>query len=400
MVGRPVRDLSGRAVGTLADVVVRDDPGHPEVVRFVVRIGPRRAWLHTHDTAGLDQGQLTITSTRFDLTDVDRRDGEIQLMGDVIDHQLLDLNGVRVVRASDLYLAKPTGRWQLVAVDVSWRSLVRRALPGQPGRRPSPSQVLDWAAIRPFLGQGHLSLAADTSAIRRLRPSDLADLLEDLGRIERRELLAHLDQDTAADALEEMESTQLTGLLLDASTEHAAQLVATMERDEATEALRELPDGDRERILGAMPKGDSGQLRTLLSFDEDTAGGVMTSDVVTIRNDQSVGEAIAALQAAHGSPPGIAVVDADGSLVDDVTVLELLGVDPATPIAHLVGPPWPTTVSPGAELEEIVDVLIENRGTALIVVDDQNRPIGQIMADDVIDALISETRKAWPWQRP
>src|SRR5664279_6121512 len=105
MVGRPVRGRGGELVGRLADVVVRSEAGYPAVAGFVVRIGPRRAWVHARDVAGVEQGQLRLLSSRFDLQDVLRRPGEIQLVADVIDHQLVDMDGVRVVRAADLYLA-------------------------------------------------------------------------------------------------------------------------------------------------------------------------------------------------------------------------------------------------------------------------------------------------------
>jgi hypothetical protein len=110
---------------------VRFEVGYPAVAGFVVRIGPRRAWVHARDVAGVEQGQLRLISSRFDLQDVLRRPGEIQLVADVIDHQLVDMDGVRVVRAADLYLASPGEIWRLVGVDVSLVSFLRRALPGR-----------------------------------------------------------------------------------------------------------------------------------------------------------------------------------------------------------------------------------------------------------------------------
>ena len=143
--------------------------------------------MHVEDVATVEVGRVRLLSSRFDLQDVERRAGEIQLVGDVIDHQMVDVHGVRVVRASDLYLAAPAGRWCLVGVDVSWLSFLRRALPGRSGRRASPGQVLDWADVQPFgmaeVTGGPVPLAGPQSQLRRLRPGELADLLEDLGRV-------------------------------------------------------------------------------------------------------------------------------------------------------------------------------------------------------------------------
>jgi CBS domain-containing protein len=362
--------------------------------------------VHVEDVAGGEQGQLRLLTSRFDLKDVERRPGEIQLVGDVIDHQMVDVHGVRVVRASDLYLAAPAGQWRLVGVDVSWRSFLRRAIPGRSGRRPSPSHVLDWAGVQPFgmtgVTDGPVPLAGAQADLRRMRPGDVADLLEDLGRLERRELLGHLEPEAAADALEEMNASDLSGLLRDMPVGQAAQLLSSMERDEAADALRVLPDDDCEELLNAMAVAPARELRTLLRFDADTAGGAMTSELVWVGVHASVEDAIAVLRAAVGHPDrqaGVAVVDADGRLIDYVATVELLGVDPHRPISNLIGPPWPVTVGPRASLDEVVETMTDNRGSSILVLDDTDRPIGRILADDVIDALIQDRDKPWPWQR-
>jgi len=403
LVGRPVRGADSELVGRLADVVVRSEAGYPPVAGFVVRIGPRRAWVHARDVAGVEQGQLRLLSSRFDLQDVLRRPGEIQLVADVIDHQLVDMDGVQVVRAADLYLASPSGTWRLVGVDVSLVSFLRRALPGRPGRHPSPGKVLDWAGVQPFgITGGPVRLSRPNSGVHRLRPAEMADLLEDLGRAERRELLAALDTEAAADALEEMSAPDVLAVLRDAPVERAAELVASMESDEAADALRDLPEDEREDVLRAMPAESARELRTLLTYEEATAGGVMTSGLVLVGSTATVGDAVAALRAAAGRSDqgaGLVVVDQEGRLLDDVTVFELLGVDPDRPIAELVGPPWPVTVPPSAGLREVVSTMTDNRGSSIVVVDEQERPVGRILADDVIDALTRRDDRRWPWQR-
>ncbi len=405
LVGRPVRGEDGSVVGDLADVVVRAvGGGYPPVAGFVVRVGSRRAWVHDRDVAGVEQGQLRLLSSRFHLQDVERRPGEIQLVADVIDHQLVDVDGVRVVRASDLYLAAPGGAgWRRGGVDVSWWTFLRRALPGGRGRRPSPGQVLDWAGIQPFgITGGPVQLTGAQADVRRLRPAELADLLEDLGRLERRELLETLDADTAADALEEMNPHDLLGVLRDASTERAAQLLSSMEPDEAADALRDLPEDEREDVLTAMPEAAESELRDLLGYAEDTAGGLMTPELVVLGVQATVGEAVAALRAAAGEAdpsPGVVVVDVEGRLVDEVSVFELLGADAAVALADLVGPPWPVSVEADAELAQVVEAMTDNRGSSVLVVDEEQRPLGRILADDVLDALVQDGDRGWPWER-
>ncbi|WOQ17537.1 magnesium transporter MgtE N-terminal domain-containing protein [Raineyella sp. W15-4] len=403
LIGRPVRGQDGVPVGRLDDVVVLAGDPHPPVVGYIVRIGPRRVWLHASHVAGLVQGQLQLQVAKFDLQDVRRRPLEIQLYHDVVDHQLVDLHGVQVVRASDLYLSDVGDGWRLVGVDTSWTTFLRRALPGSRGRQPSPSVVLDWAGIHSLAvaeEQG-IQLDVPNEQLKLLAPADLADLLGDLGRTERQELLDDLDTEDAADALELMSSADSASVLGDVDVERAAELLATMEPDEAVDALRELPTDERELLLDALAEEDEVDLRSLLGFDEDTAGGMMTSAMITVRSDATVGAAVGLLMAARGDAGQcdvVLLVDEAGGLVDDVSALELLGEDPARPLAELVGPPWPTTVPVDAPLDDVVEAVRGNIGASVVVVDEENRPQGRILADDLVDAL-GEIERRWPWQR-
>jgi CBS domain-containing protein len=403
LAGRPVRDGERNVIGTVADVVVRWDAGYSPVTGLIVRVGQRRTWLHIADVASIEQSAVSLRSTRFDLRDVVRREGELQLLADVIDHQLVDVSGVQVVRASDLYLTQVHTVWRLVGVDVSLTSLLRRSLPGGLGRRPSPGLVLDWSSVQPFgVPGGSVRLARSHSELRRMRSADLADLLATLGRAERRELLGGLEPGTAADALEEMNARDLNELLRDAPVEQAAELVAAMEADEAVEALREMPPEERDELLDAMEADRGAELEALLQYNEESAGGVMTSRLVRLPEHDTVRDAVAEVrrQVQEGeTPAGVVVVDEHGALLDDIEFVELLGADPETPLAALVGPPWPVTVGPDAGLSEIVERMTDNRGSSLLVVDEANRPIGRILADDVVDLLARPGERRWPWQR-
>jgi CBS domain-containing protein len=408
LVGRPVRDRGGAEVGRLIDLVVawRGEP-YPPVTGLVVRVGRRAAYVpidHVHD---INTDGVTLGSTRLDLRDFERRAGEVVVNGDVVDHQLVDVDGVRVVRAADLYLARVGDEYRLVGVDVGFQTLLRRLGPPRWRKRPTPDRVIDWAAIQPFgtggadergaPGRtGPVRLQAPNQALRRLRPGELADLLEELGRDERQELLAQLETETAADALEEMEADHLGALLRESTTEQAASLLAEMEPDEAVDALRDLDEDEAGGLLAAMPVATADRLRALLLYREGSAGGLMTTNLVLVRPEQTIGEVrrILRAQAEHQADvDAVIIVDDLGRVVHDLGLFELLVAAKDDAVIDVAGPPEPVTVSPEASLDEVVERFIASRGSSVLVVDDDERPVGRILADDLVDALVPDRGK-------
>ncbi|WP_245985257.1 magnesium transporter MgtE N-terminal domain-containing protein [Streptomyces tateyamensis] len=404
LVGGPVTNQAGEEVGRVVDVVAKlygSDP-YPPVTGLIIRIGRRRAFLAAERIERVQAGQVRLRTARVDLREFSRRPGEVLLARDVMDHQLVDVDGVQVTRAADLYLAPLTGRVVLVGVDVSLPTLLRRLGPRRWQVRPTPDRVLDWQAIAPFgaqatAGPAEVRLRASRSALHQLRPADLADILEDLGRTERQQLLGWLEPEQAADALEEMEPTELENLLREAPPEHAARLVDEMEPDEAADALRDLEPGERETLLARMPAGEAAELRGLLKHREGTAGGAMTTLLITAEPGQSVAEVRAELaaQAEHRTEiDAVAVLDQDGRLLADVPLFDLAVAEDSTVLADLTD--WlaqfgkPVTVRPDTRLAEAADRLVAARASSLLVVDETDRPVGRILADDILDALLPE----------
>ena len=401
LIGRPVRNQAGEEVGRLVEIVVNfsaaagNEP-YPPATGLVIRVARRRTWVPAAQIALVTHGEVRLSSARLDLRDVVRRPGEVGLAADVLDHQLIDVDGRRVIRAADVLLAPLRGELRLVGVDVSIVSLIRRLGPARLRTRPTPDRVIDWAAIQPLSEENRAAgvrLREPAQALRRLRPGELADLLEQLGSSERRQLLDSLDTATAADAVEEMEPDDVRALLHHSEPEAAAELLGEMEPDEAADALRDLPDEDRDELLAAMPAEAATRLARLVGYDENSAGGLMTTTLVLCSENETVSEVRAKLRAlaSHAVDlTAIVIVDADGRLLDDVTVLELLLAEPATRLGDLIAPPWPVTIVPETPLSEVAEQLIETRSASIVVVDPEGRPLGRILADDLVDALVPD----------
>lgn len=400
LTGAPVVHSSGIEVGRLVDLVVRwEGEPYPPLTGLVVKVGRGLSWVSAEKIGELEQRRVVLRSAKVDLRAFERRDNEVKLVDDVVDHQMVDVDGVRVFRAADLFLARVGGGYRLVGADVGFATLLRRLGPARLRGRTRPDQVIDWAAIQPFSDPGEpVRLSRANNELRRLRPGELADLLEELGRSQRQELLAALDAETAADALEEMESDELSALLRESDPVKAAALLAEMEPDEAAEALRDLDDETRDELLAAMDPLDSTGLSQLLDYDEESAGGVMTTTLHTFAADLTVADVRDHLAALDDDDiarlESILVLDADGSLLDDILIVDLfMAADDAT-LRSLTGSPWPVTVSVTDPMDEVIEAFVENRGSSVVVVDPDGRPVGRILADDVVDVLLPDREGA------
>lgn len=397
--GCPVLNQSGEEVGRLVDVVARvggtDD--YPPITGIVVRVGRRRAFLDASAIDHADRRSVTLRTARLDLREFHRRPGEVLLARDILDHQLVDTDQVQVIRAADLYLAQVGDQVRLVGVDVSLQTLLRRLGPKRYRWHPTPDRVIDWAAIESF-GEDSpedpaaVKLRTPSSALRRLRPAELADVLEGLGRPGRKELLASLDHDLAADALEEMEPDELTALLREVEPAQAADLIARMEPDEAAEALREIPADEQTQLLARMPPATQRELARLLGYPADEAGGVMTTVIACASPEETVEEVrkrLVKLAKHQTEIDSVAVLDAEGRVIGDVSAFDLLVNKASRPLADLIDPDNPpVTLQPDADLDAVATTMVESRRSSLLVVDEDGKPLGRILSDDILDALV------------
>jgi Mg/Co/Ni transporter MgtE len=351
--------------------------------------------------ASIKHRSVRLSSSRLDLRDFQRRPGEVVLAKDVLDHQLVDVDGRQVIRAADLYLAPVGDDFRLVGVDVSLASLLRRIGPRLLRGRPTPDRVIDWDAVAPFgdeltAGPSTVQLRRSEDELHRLQPSDLADLLEDLDRTERQALLQRLDRERAADALEEMDPDELEALLREADPDRAAELVASMEPDEAVDALRDLTEPERLNILNRMPEQTRADLTNLLAYPERSAGGFMTTVLARARPENTVGEVeriVSGYRAHRDEIDAVLIVDEGGQLLADLPLFDLVAHPDDELISAVLAMeqhPDPLTVSPDATVADVAEQLVRTRRSSLLVISDNGQPLGRILADDVLDALLPE----------
>jgi CBS domain-containing protein/sporulation protein YlmC with PRC-barrel domain len=398
LIGSPVLHKDGQEVGTLVDLVCHWDreQRYPPLSGILVKVGRRIVWTPAQEIGSIEARKVHLKTARLDLRDFQPRSGESRLAKEVLDHQLVDVEGARVVRAADLYLTSQQNRIRLVGVDISYASLLRRLGPVRLRIRPSLRAVIDWGAIQSFGqvdGQHNLRLSATSKELRRLRAAELADLLEDLGRAERQDLLHALPIEQAADALEEMQPEELESLLRESTPEQAANYLSKMEPDEAADALRDVDGELREKLVARMPSKAANLVKSVLSHNEATAGGIMNTAIITAKQGEHVKDLIARLKKRKDDISSIAAVvvtNDDGQVVYDLDFVNLFIAGKDQMLKEVIGTHPPSTAYPHDDIQTVADTLIANRSTSVLVVDENNHPLGRILADDLIDALLPE----------
>lgn len=383
-------DEEGRGAGRLVDVVVRwtGSERYPLVTGIVLQLGDHQVFQPVASIERLDSKKVVVLNPGSGAAGFERREGELRLVQDVLGRQLVDVDGVKVLRAADLFLAPVLGRLRLVAVAGHLRPWWSRRLPvGKTEHR----RLVDWSAVHPFGEPGsEFRLQVPHEGLRRLPAGELADLLEELDRPARDELTTSLDPGTVADALEEMEAELIEDILRDAPPERAAEMVSAMEPDEAVDVLRDMERAEADAILAYVPVEVARQLTDLLGYPETMAGGFMTTALAKASLTDTVGDirrSLAELKAHSADIDSVAVVEESGRLVADVPLFELLVAHDAVPMSELIPDTRPVTIQPEAFLDEVVDRLTEARASSVVVVDLEGRPMGRVLADDVIDAL-------------
>src|SRR5882724_5882544 len=343
VLGRPICDLEGERVATLRDVIVRlGEDEHPPVAGFVARYRRRDFFLPRWRIAHFGEDGVRLKSDILDLRPFVRRDSEVLLARDVLDKQLIDVDGKRVVRVNDVQIIEAAGQWRVTGADVSLQGLWRRlAPPGFIGTR-KPVEVLDWADVGYLATDAAtVQLKSSSDKLARLHPVEIARLAEALSYHHGSEVVESLDDEIAAETLEEMAVQQQARILGDMDEERAADILEWMSPDEAADVLGDLPEEKAEELLGLMESEEQADVAELLPYEDDTAGGLMTTEFVTLPRALTVGEALARLREMAETPNMIYylyVVEEEGSwkLLGVIALRSLILADPTAKIADVM----------------------------------------------------------------
>jgi CBS domain-containing protein/sporulation protein YlmC with PRC-barrel domain len=393
---RPVADRSGEPIGKVADIIVRlRGTDYPLVTGLVAAVGGREIFVPIDQVSTFEGDPLRLSSARLDLRHFERRDGEVLLRADVLGHRLIDVENARLVRAADLELARDGEEWVLAGVDTRRRP---RRLFGRPDPEADAGThaFRDWHDFEWLIGHaGSALLRGPFARIRRLKPAQIADLLEEASKEEETEILGrvHADPELEADVFEELDEDLATRLLGARTDQEIADVLARMRADDAADAIAELPQQRRQPILDLLPPAQRTKVLTLMGFNATSAGGLMGMDFVALPGMSSVRDALAQVRESPSLQPealtSVHAVDDEGVLRGVARLVTLVQSDPAATVID-VSDTDPVRVGTDTDITDVAVLMTDYNLITIPVVDDERRLLGVITVDDVLEVALPD----------
>jgi magnesium transporter len=400
LLGLKVYDLKGRRLGVVRDAALVPLVDPVRVDRYLISNGG--AWL----TVRYDQVRsISLQGIHLrdeNLTPYHSDEYMLRLTRDLLDQQIIDAQGRKVVRVNDVTFEprEENGSellW-ILEVDIGIRSIFRRVLQGVLPRRwirrlqvgiPPHSIRWEFCNILEPDPQRRLRLNISNRLLEDMHPADLADIVEALGPDDREAIFENIDSEVAADALSEVDPNIQASILESLETEKAAEIVEEMAPDEAADVLAELEEKTSDEILEEMEQAPKNEVEELLEFAEDTAGGMMNTEYVALNENATVAEALQALRENEDlleTLNTLFLVDEEERLKGTVPLARLFLQDGATPLSSLTAD---TLIeAPVKERQDRVTELFDKYNLlALPVVDKDRKLAGVITADDIISVL-------------
>ncbi len=403
MLNRAVVDESGREIGKLKDLVVSTRDQFPAVQALIVATPDGERSVRWSDAALAGER----VSVRSGASEANGSAG-IRAARDLLDKQIVDTHGAKVVRVNDLQFNEVDGTLRLVGADVGMRGLLRRghrvaeAVVERAASvlgRELPRGIIPWHLVEPLESDtANVRLTIPHQKLALLHPADIADIVEEMSADERTRVFEQLDVETAAEALSEVDPEMQVAIVGDLDEERAADILEEMAPDEAADLLADLPEERREELIELMEPKESEDVEELLTYDENSAGGIMTTDFIALPRTMTAAQAIDRLRELRPDPEVayyLYVVDEHNVLLGNVSLRDLVVAAPDQPIDKLMNP-HVLKVQASTAKEEVAAIIAKYDLLALPVVDGKGRLIGTVTIDDVVELMLPSGWKKRP----
>jgi len=388
-------------IGRVADFLVsQPDAVFPHIDGLVIKTsqGPRYAPMESVLDVDADGCvALRLAPKEPAPPDVD----SLYLVADLLDKQIVDVDGRKVVRINDIEVANAGGALRVVAADVGVAGLLRRLGLKAFGKRFAPGiyrsvprSMIAWDSVAPIrdANPSQVNLSVKESKLARLHPSELAEIISDLSKREAAAVVSQLDDETAADAFEHLDAETQRSLIEDIGTERAADIIEEMDSDDAADLLAELPKEQQSLLLAEMSDYTADELRELVKYAEDSAGGLMTTDYVWIYPHRTTEATIRKIREIAPKSEFIYylyVVDKDDTLLGVLSLRTLLLALPTAFIERIMNTDL-ISVHPSMHADDVAATIAKYDLLAVPVTDPNGKMLGIVTVDDAIDQLMPD----------
>ena len=409
IIGKEAFGADGDAIGVIKDLLVNEvpsgqnDPNQQLVTGVRLRIR-KVTKFYSFNTFRVVKAREMISVTCNELIELSNEEVEngLLLVENILDKQIVDMNGRKLVRVNDVRLATlPTGTFA-IAVDIGIEGLLRRIGIALPIKRflslikiNIPTKFILWDDVQAIDHSNlNIRLSKSYSKLHTLHPSDIADILEDLGKKSSMWIFSALDEEKAADVLEELETHAQIHIVENLPVNKAADVLEKMPADEVADILDELEDEKAELLLKEMDTESSQEVRELLEYDDDLVGSIMTTDYLAFSADMSVAEVLVELRAKKPESEelySMFVTESNEELIGTFNLRDLVVSEPFLSVSAIMKSK-PVSLIDNQKVGAIAELISKYNLLAVPVVDENNQLQGMVVVDDVVEVLINKRR--------
>jgi len=400
---KPVLDPKGEEIGKLKDLVIVKGEPLPKVSALIIEKKNKIFKLPWTDLNIFNKRIISANVYGETLQPYELNEKDLILVRDILDKQIVDANGAKVVRVNDVKLQGYNSEAVLIAVDVGARGIMRRLGVERGGedlmklfKKHLPYNLISWNYIQPLEPKlTKISLTVPRQMVSELHPADIAEIISQVSHKEGASFFKGLDVETAAGALSELQPDVQAAIITGMETEKAADIIEEMPPDEAADVLSDLPMDKAKEILESIEKEEAEDIQELLSHEEDTAGGLMINEFIAYLPETKVKDAIMKFRrdAEEVEPVYyIYVIEANEKLIGAVSLRDLLLADPDARLTDIMETKL-KTVTPDTDEMEVAEIISKYNLVALPVVDTEGFLLGIVAIDDVIDRILPPAAK-------